>query len=316
VSGALARAAAGVVAFAWERRRAAYARGWAKQERVGARVVSVGNLTVGGAGKTTLTLHLAALALERGLDAAVVCRRYRPGPSGRGDEELMYRAAVGEARTWAGTSKRALAREAAAAGANWIVVDDGFSHWPLARDVDIVLLDATDLWGGEALLPAGRLREPRRALQRADAVVVTRLAAGDDPAPWLERVRPYAPAARLAAARHRVVGVRDGAGARGEAGGPAHVVTATGNADAVARTAREAGFAPVTLSAYRDHHAFTPAEAARESARAGAGTLLVTAKDAVRWPTGVGRAPSVLEVAWEWCAGGDVVERLALGEGA
>lgn len=316
LSGPFARGAAGLVAFAWEQRRRAYARGWARQESVEARVVSVGNLTVGGAGKTTLTLHLAARALARGLAAAVVCRRYRPGPSGRGDEELMYRAAVGESRTWAGTSKRALAREAAAAGARWIVVDDGFSHWPLARDVDIVLLDASDLWGGEALLPAGRLREPRRALQRAHAVVVTRLAPGEDPAPWLERVRPYAPGALLAAARHRVVDVRDGSGVLCEARGAAHVVTATGNAEAVARSAREAGFAPVTLAVYRDHHAFSPAEAARESVRAGDGTLLVTAKDAVRWPAGAGRAPSVLEVAWEWCAGGDAVERLAFGEGA
>ncbi len=314
VKGAMLGAAAALYGRAWEARRWTYARGWRRPQRVGARVVSVGNLGVGGAGKTTLTLHLAALARARGLAAAVVCRRYRPGPAGRGDEELLY-AAAGE-RTYAGDSKRVLAHEAAAAGAALVLVDDGFSHWPLARDLDVVLLDASDLWSGGRLLPAGRLREPRRALQRAGVVVVSRLPAGEDPAPWLERVHPYAPAALLAAGRHRVTGVRDAAGSPVPAAGPAHVVTATGNPEAVARSAREAGFAPVSLAAYRDHHWFSPAEAEAEAARAGDGALLVTAKDAVRWPVRARRAPWVLEVAWAWCAGGDAVERRVVGEGA
>jgi tetraacyldisaccharide 4'-kinase len=302
-----------LVGWAWELRRSAYAAGWRRPERVAARVVSVGNLGVGGAGKTTLALHLAAAARARGVDVAVACRRYRPGPGGRGDEELLFRAALGEDRTFAGTSKRDLARAAAAAGAGLVLVDDGFSHWPLARDADLVLLDATDLWSGGELLPAGRLREPMRALQRADAVIVSRLAPGEDPAPWFARVREAAPGARLAAGRHRVTGVRAPGGAAVPAEGPAHVVTATGNPEAVARSAREAGFSRVTLRAYRDHHWFRADEAARECGAAGTGTLLVTAKDAVRWPANAPRQPHVLEVAWEWVAGGEAVERLVWG---
>lgn len=313
MSGLLRAAAARLYGAAWEARRAAYARGWARSERAGTRVASIGNLTAGGAGKTTFVLHLAARARALGVDAAVVCRRYRPGPQGEGDEERLFRAAVGEARCFAGTSKRDLARAAAAAGAALVLVDDGFSHWPLARDADVVLLDRTDLFGGGRLLPAGRLREPLRALQRAHAVVVTRLGPGEDPAPWLARVRPYAPAARLAAARHVLTGVRDAAGGAVEAAGPAHVVTATGNPGAVAGSAREAGFGPVTLSAYRDHHWFSPAEAAREAQAAGGGALLVTAKDAVRWPAGAARRPLVLGVAWAWVTGGGPVESLVFG---
>jgi tetraacyldisaccharide 4'-kinase len=313
LSGPVGRAAAAVYGWAWERRRDAYARGARTPRRVNARVVSVGNLTAGGAGKTTLTLHLAALAKAEGLDGAVVCRRYHPGPGGRGDEELLYRAAVGEARTFAGRNKLELAASAAAAGAALVLVDDGFSHWPLARDLDVVLLDRTDLWGGGRLLPAGRLREPRRALQRAAVVVVSRMGAGEDPEPWLAQARAFAPAALLAAGRHRVARVRDGEGRPAPAAGPAHVVTATGNAGAVAASAREAGFEPVTLSSYRDHHWFTLAEANRERDRASDGVLLVTSKDAVRWPAGAGPRPHVLEVAWEWVCGGEAVERRVLG---
>ena len=83
-----------------------------------------------------------------------------------------------------------------------------------------------------------------------------------------------------------MIGVRGPAGAGVAAQGPARVVTATGNPGAVARSAHEAGFGPVELSAYRDHHWFTRAEADAEAARAGEGALLVTAKDAVRWPPG------------------------------
>jgi tetraacyldisaccharide 4'-kinase len=307
---------AGLYGLAWEWRRESYASGARSQRRVPARVVSIGNLTVGGAGKTTLALALAATARGRGTDAAVVCRRYRPGPGGEGDEECMYRAALGAGRTFAGSSKRDLAQAAAASGARLVLVDDGFSHWPLARDVDVVMLDATDLWGGGALLPAGRMREPRRALQRAHALVISRLAPGEDPAPWFDEVRAFAPAALLAAGRHRVTGVRDAGGRGATPGGPARVVTATGNPAAVARTALEAGYGPVELAAYRDHHWFSVAEADREGRRAGAGTLLVTAKDAVRWPARAERQPHVLGVGWEWVAGGEALERLVMGEGA
>jgi len=295
----------------WEARRKLYEIGARTPRRVGARVVSIGNLTVGGAGKTTLVLHLAAEARRRGIDAAVVARRYRPGPGGRGDEELLYESALGASRVFAGDRKRDLAARAAAAGAALILVDDGFSHWGLARDLDLVLLDRTDPWGGGRMLPAGRLREPIVALQRADAIVVTRLAPADDAAALLAEVAERAPAARVAAARHAVRGVRDLDGHPLAARGRARVVTATGNPRAVAASAREAGFEPVTLAAYRDHHWFSPGEARREHAAAAGGTLLLSAKDAVRWPAAAPRdGVAVLEVGWEWVAGGETVERM------
>jgi tetraacyldisaccharide-1-P 4'-kinase len=92
------------------------------------------------------------------------------------------------------------------------------------------------------------------------------------------------------------------------------VVTATGNPDAVAASAREAGLEVAALSAYRDHHWFTEAEAERErraAAQAGASVLL-TAKDAVRWPRPAESEVLVLEVEWDWVEGGDALEADAL----
>jgi tetraacyldisaccharide 4'-kinase len=319
VSAPLARAAAAIVGAAWELRRRAYAAGLARPRRVPARVVSIGNLTVGGTGKTTLTLHLAERARARGIRTAVVCRRYRPGPGGRGDEEALYRERLGAGEVFAGRRKRDLAARAAAAGFRLVLVDDAFSHWGLERDLDLVVLDARDLWGGGLLIPAGRLREPRRALQRARVVVVSRLGPAEDPAPMMAEARGFAPGALIAAARHRVRHARTLAGGPVPAGGRARVVTATGNPRAVEASAREAGFDVVALSAYRDHHWFDGGEARREiaAARAAGAVVLLTAKDAVRWPPGAAAADvRVLEIEWEWHTAGEAVVRLVLeGEG-
>ena len=283
-----------------------------------ARVVSVGNLTVGGTGKTTLVLHLARLALARGENVAVVCRRYRPGPGGEGDEERLFAAALGS-RVYAGTVKRHLAERAASEGRTLVLLDDGFSHWSLERDLDLVLLDARNLWGGDGLLPRGRLREPRRALQRADVVVVSRLDPGQDPAPLLAEVGRYAPGAATAAGRHRVTRVRGLGGAVRTAEGPALVVTATGNPLAVERTVREAGFETTQLSAYRDHHWFSVSEARAEldRARHAGATLVLTSKDEARWPPAAAdERVAVVEVEWEWVCGGARVERMAFEGGA
>lgn len=310
------RAAEATAGAAWETRRRLYEIGALRPRRVPSRVVSVGNLTVGGTGKTTLAIHLARLAQRSGLAYALVCRRYRPGAAGFGDEERLFQRALAPSRVFAGRSKRELSAQAAAMGAKLILVDDGFSHWALERDLDLVLLDSQDLWGGGRLLPAGRLREPRRALQRAGVVVISRLERGESPEPYLAEVRRYAPAAFLAAGRHGIVGARTLEGVARPAAGRARVVTATGNPKAVAHSAAEAGFEVVALSAYRDHHWFREGEARAELAAASRdqAVLLLTAKDAVRWPASTASAHvAVLEVEWEWVRGGDRVERMVLG---
>ncbi|MFI5370146.1 MAG: tetraacyldisaccharide 4'-kinase, partial [Candidatus Eisenbacteria bacterium] len=224
---------------------------------------------------------------------------------------------LGAGAVFGGRVKRHAARAAARAGHALVLIDDGFSHWGLARDLDVVLLDAEDPWGRDALLPAGRLREPRRALQRAGVVVMTRVPASGDPTAVITAARPYAPAAVFAAGRHVVTGARTLEGVALERGSRVRVVTGTGHPEAVARSAREHGFEVTALSVYRDHHWFTAGETAAERARATRdhARVLLTAKDAVRWPAG-DRDTGVLEVGWSWVTGGEAAETAVFGEGA
>ena len=218
----------------------------------------------------------------------------------------------------AGRSKWRLAAAAAAAGHDLVIVDDGFSHWALARDLDIVLLDTIDPWAG-GLLPLGRAREPRRALQRADWIVMSHAGDAAHARETASAVAPWAPAARFAAGRHALSGVHGLDGRPSPRGGPARLVTATGNPAAVERTALEAGFWPVVTSRYRDHHWLSRGEAGREyaAAKAAGATLLLTLKDSVRWPL-VEVEVAVLEVRWEWLFGGEelVTDMLASGSEA
>ncbi len=148
-----------------------------KQTRLSGRVISIGNLTTGGTGKTPWVIKLANDLRRQGHSPAILTRGYQGflQGSGQSDEvELMIEkcpgvpVGVGADRHFsAQTLKKNFSPDV-------YILDDGFQHWPLFRDVDIVCLDATDPWGGGFLIPCGRLREPLTALRRAHAILLTR----------------------------------------------------------------------------------------------------------------------------------------------
>jgi len=165
-------------------KNAAYERGWAKPRRLGWPVVSVGNLSVGGAGKTPLVIRLAQLLMAEGAPVDVLSRGYgrrdarrveRVDPEGDarrfGDEPLLI-ARAAQAPVYVGASRyeAGLLAERDAKGRGIHLLDDGFQHRKLARDMDFVVLHASDF--EETLLPAGRLREPMGSLRRASVVVL------------------------------------------------------------------------------------------------------------------------------------------------
>jgi tetraacyldisaccharide 4'-kinase len=172
-------------------RNTAYDRGWKKAYRLKWPVVSIGNLRVGGAGKTPFTIHLGELLQERKLAFDVLSRGYRRATRGVrlvndkgtalefGDEPLLIAkrlgvpVIVGEDRYAAGQYAEAKFSELTPAhGGTWMhLLDDGFQHRRLARDFDIVLVTPTD--ATDSLLPTGLMREPLLSLRRADAVVLT-----------------------------------------------------------------------------------------------------------------------------------------------
>src|SRR5271170_1723151 len=153
----------------------AYAKGWRKPKRLRGAVVSVGNLTVGGVGKTPMVLWLAEQFIAQGQRVAVLSRGYR-GEQGTSDEVALLRARLGKRASVAvGSDRFATGSEVEAARlVDIFLLDDGFQHLQLARDVDILLMDASRSLTGESLLPAGLLREPLSAMGRADVLVFTR----------------------------------------------------------------------------------------------------------------------------------------------
>lgn len=287
-----------------------YRSGFLKSERVGAPVVSVGNLTAGGTGKTPL-VEWAALALAReGLSACVLTRGYGRADESRrvvasdagrllaeveecGDEpRLLAEKLLGAASVVCDRDRVAAARWAREVlGAEVFVLDDGFQHLRIARDFDIVTLDATAPWGGGAMLPRGRLREPVSGLARADCVVITRAELAEDleglraevgrvgggrPAVFTSRVRTlgWKPLKKDGAeADVKLESVRVGA------------FCAVGNPGAFFEHVRRDGLEVCYTRAFRDHHAYTQSDAeavAREAGALGAQALLTTAKDAVK----------------------------------
>jgi len=156
-------------------RRALYSRGWLKPRRLRATVISVGNLTVGGTGKTPMVLWLAEKFLAERKRVAILTRGYR-GSQGSSDEiELLRQRLGGKALFGVGPDRFAAGSQLLSDNAvDVFLLDDGFQHLQLARDLDIVMLDGSRKLKNEWLLPAGSLREPLAACRRADILVVSR----------------------------------------------------------------------------------------------------------------------------------------------
>lgn len=311
--GPLALAEAGY-ALATRLRNAAFDRGLARIQRLPCRVICVGNLTLGGTGKTPTVLWLAELLLAAGRRVAVISRGYggaggvRVVSDGRsllagwqaaGDEPVLLASRLAGVPVVVGADRVAAGRLALEEfGSELLLLDDGFQHRRLHRDGDLVLLDAADPFGGGRLFPRGRLREDPRALRRAHAVLVTRAESG--PAePIRERLRRIAPALPVAWGVHRPAGLVDcRSGELSEAGRlrGLRLVALAGIArpESFRQSLERAGLPPAGFLAYPDHHPYGPAdlaEVARMARGCRAEGLVTTEKDAVRL---AGRIPEGL----------------------
>jgi tetraacyldisaccharide 4'-kinase len=161
-------------------RNLAYSKGWLKVHSAGAMVFSVGNITVGGTGKTPMVIWLVKQITEnlklktKNYGCAVLTRGYKTTQN-YSDEPAILTESCPQAKVIINPDRVAAAHQAVDMfGANVLIMDDGFQHRRLARDLDIVTIDATCPFGYDKMLPAGLLREPVAALKRADAVVITR----------------------------------------------------------------------------------------------------------------------------------------------
>lgn len=267
----------------------------------GLRVVSVGNLSLGGTGKTPVAAWAARALAAAGLKPALVARGY-----GR-DELLLHHRWNPDVPVVADPDRVAAARAALAGGAQAVVLDDGFQHRRLARDVDLVLLAAEDTLRGR-LLPRGPFREPATALGRSHGVVVTRRTAteaeADARAREVAALFPALLVGRVALVPHGWHSL-DGAPAPAPEG-PTLAVTAVARPESFAAQLEAATGAPTELLAFPDHHEFTHDDVKAMRARAGERTVVVTEKDAVKLQpheTALGPALRVLSLSLRWEAG-------------
>ena len=275
--------------------------------------VSVGNLTVGGTGKTPMAAWFAARLRARGFSPAVLLRGYGE------DEPLVHACLNPGVPVLVDHRRRRSGKRALAQGATALVLDDGFQHRQMPRDIDVVLVSA-DAWDGRArLLPAGPFREPLSALRRAHLVVVTRKAVS------AARALEVADAVAIAAGRvpvavahlapdHLVPWNGDRTEKLATLRGQRIVaVCGIGAPDAFLAQVREAG-AVVEAMTFPDHHTFNALDARAIVARlADAERVVCTLKDAVKlgpiWPPDVpGLWYLSQTVIWE--AGGRGVEAL------
>jgi tetraacyldisaccharide 4'-kinase len=298
--------AAGLYGLGARGRRELYGRGLLRAQRLPAPVVSVGNLTVGGTGKTPVTACLAREVMGAGQRVAILSRGY--GGQRRdvtrvsdGERILAGPPAVGEEAYWLaralpGAAVYTASERFSAGLAAWrefrpqlFLLDDGFQHLQLHRDLDLVLLDAASPFGNGCLLPRGPLREPKAALAAAQVLILTRFEAGVHEQTRAELAAAF-PDKLILTAAITPAAARRHPGA--EAYPPAalsglklYAFAGLARPEVFSRTLGELGVDLTGFKAFPDHHAFSPRDLAaliREAGASQAAGLITTSKDWAR----------------------------------
>jgi tetraacyldisaccharide 4'-kinase len=271
-------------------RRSAYSHHWLATHRVGKPVIVVGNLTVGGTGKTPLVIWLARHLTERGLKVGIVSRGYgsQTGEAPRlvsgasnwqdvGDEPLLLHRATG-CMTLIGRDRVAAARALVGQGVDVIVADDGLQHLRLARDCELVVVDGARGFGNGRMLPAGPLREPVSRAAGADLIVINGVAEHSSiRSVTIPTQTTMLQMTLLPGAAVRLDGEESPRSLEEFRGQPAHAVAGIGNPGRFFRDLRARGL-EVIEHPFADHHPFAPHDLAFGDAL----PVLMTEKDAVK----------------------------------
>lgn len=305
-------------------RNGLYRRGVLKIRRVEVPVISIGNLTTGGTGKTPLVIWTVRRLLDRGLRCAVLTRGYKTRPGTISDEPAILAKSCGGADIVVDPDRIRGAHKAIERfGAQVLVMDDGFQHRRLARDLDILAVDATCPFGFGKILPAGLLREPVSALRRADAVVITRYdqVSAEKLNELTEKIRYYAPAIPIALAAHINPFVKIHRGPELPLDGIRErkilAFCGVGNPEAFFRRLDMHGFDVIVKRVFGDHYPYRERDVAdilQHARLAGADLILTTQKDWVKTALFFEKI-SPIELAYlglelDFTEGGDTIDAL------
>lgn len=269
-----------------------YDLGVARVERVGVPVLCAGNLTLGGTGKTPLVKWLARWLIDRGLRVAIVSRGYRAAANGQNDEALeLEQSLPGVPHLQCADRAEGARRAIEEFAAQVIVLDDGFQHRRLARDLDIVLLDALEPFGFDRVFPRGTLREPLAGLARAGVVALSRADLIDE----AERLRirraveQYAPRAVWIETSHRPQCLLSASNRRQDIdslrGRTVAAFCGIGNPAGFRQTLTRLGYDVRAIRQFEDHHHYTRSDIEQLTAWAASqdvAAVLCTHKDLVK----------------------------------
>jgi tetraacyldisaccharide 4'-kinase len=261
-----------------------YAKGILKSKRLNRPVVSVGNLTVGGTGKTPMVIWLAERLLVDHKRVGILSRGYRGGDGTSDEIELMKSRLRQRPRFGVGADRYHQGKQMES-NVDVFILDDGFQHLQLARDVNILLVDASQPLGKQTMLPTGRLREPISAMTRADLLVFTRSETVAGTSAAIDKFQDYP----VFSAATRLLGFRRfGTGSElltveqiGE--GPFYAFCGIGNPRAFFQDLKNWNIALAGQSEFRDHHHYDARDVSEIEAAArdvGAKAMLTTEKDA------------------------------------
>ncbi len=258
-------------------------------KRLSTPVISVGNLTVGGTGKTPMVIWLAERFLAEGKHVGILSRGYQ-GFGGTSDEIEMMKERLGDGVVFGVAPDRYVEgrRIEAERPVNVFLLDDGFQHLELARDVDIVLVDSTTFDSEKWLLPAGSMREPLSALRRASAVVLTRISSERSDSAARQAIRKVVAGLPTFCAETKLLGYRCVSRGQHEQMAeelppqPVFAFCGIGNPSAFLSDLKRWGIVIAGQQVFGDHHLYTAHDAKileTHAQRAGAKSLLTTEKD-------------------------------------
>ncbi|MFH1878851.1 MAG: tetraacyldisaccharide 4'-kinase [Candidatus Omnitrophota bacterium] len=260
-----------------------YAAGIRKRHKAGIPVISVGNITLGGTGKTPFTIFLADHLVSSGVKPAILTRGYG------GDESRMMKDDLPDVPVFVGQDRVRNARKAARAGIDVIILDDGYQHRRLERDLNIAMIDSMVLFGNGQLFPRGILREPVSSLRRADILVLTKsdMAGEERHGEIMEYLKVYCPGKPVIRAEHRACSFTDVSGAiyHADTVKGHKVLLVSGIVDPEYFNFMIAGLGAGVVSRFdfMDHHKYTQADVTEIYNRcSGAEKIITTKKDYVK----------------------------------
>ncbi len=314
-----------------------------KSQKLLVPVISIGNLTMGGTGKTPMVRYVTRLLLDRGLRPAIVSRGYGGKSTGKvnivsdgasillspkmvGDEPFMLAEALPGVPVLTGPERARVARQAIREfGVNRIVMDDGFQHLAVMRDLDLVLFSARTLLGNGRVFPGGELREPLSALGRAHGFVITGVDSDNRVSVenfkrWLQGILPEIPVFSgeylPAGIWHSSLGKACTLAEAREL--PVFAFAGIANPDSFRQTLRQEGFSLAGFKEFKDHHGYTAQDVTALVSVAlahGAQALITTEKDFVKLRPFCGAFPILaLTIELHMEQGFDLFMAVQLGE--